>query len=71
MSFVGAAGRYQLNPVTGPAATEKETIVPTRHGAPLGAPTWIDLSSSDTDRAPFDAKTMALFHDIQFSEGWE
>ena len=25
--------------------------MPTRHGAPLGAPTWIDLSSSDTDRA--------------------
>jgi hypothetical protein len=25
--------------------------VPTRHGAPLGAPTWIDLSSSDTGRA--------------------
>ncbi|MEJ7603775.1 MAG: biopolymer transporter ExbD [Kofleriaceae bacterium] len=25
----------------------------------------------DTDRAPFDAKTMALFHDIQFSEGYE
>jgi predicted enzyme related to lactoylglutathione lyase len=25
--------------------------VPTRHGAPLGAPIWIDLSSSDTDRA--------------------
>ena len=25
----------------------------------------------DTDRAPFDAKTMALFHDIQFSEGFE
>jgi uncharacterized protein len=28
-----------------------ETIVPTRHGAPLGAPTWIDLSSSDVARA--------------------
>jgi predicted enzyme related to lactoylglutathione lyase len=25
--------------------------MPTRHGAPLGAPTWIDLSSSDVDRA--------------------
>ena len=25
--------------------------MPTRRGAPLGAPTWIDLSSSDTDRA--------------------
>jgi uncharacterized protein len=25
--------------------------VPTRHSAPLGAPTWIDLSSSDPDRA--------------------
>ncbi|MBV8930790.1 MAG: VOC family protein [Mycobacteriaceae bacterium] len=25
--------------------------MPTRHGAPLGAPTWIDLSTSDTPRA--------------------
>ena len=25
--------------------------MPIRHGAPLGAPTWIDLSSSDTDLA--------------------
>lgn len=25
--------------------------MPTRHGAPLGAPTWIDLMSSDLDRA--------------------
>lgn len=25
--------------------------MPTRHGAPLGAPTWIDLTSSDLDRA--------------------
>jgi len=25
--------------------------VPTRHGAPLGAPIWIDLTTSDLDRA--------------------
>lgn len=25
--------------------------MPIRHGAPLGAPTWIDLASSDVDRA--------------------
>ncbi|HEY5937816.1 MAG TPA: biopolymer transporter ExbD [Kofleriaceae bacterium] len=30
-----------------------------------------DDNRYDTDRAPYDAKTMALFHDIQFSEGWE
>jgi predicted enzyme related to lactoylglutathione lyase len=36
--------------VTEPAA-QGETIVPTRHNAPLGAPTWIDLSSSDTEAA--------------------
>jgi predicted enzyme related to lactoylglutathione lyase len=29
----------------------KETIVPTREGAPLGAPCWIDLATSDLDRA--------------------
>ncbi len=29
----------------------EETKVPTRERAPLGAPTWIDLSTSDTDRA--------------------
>jgi predicted enzyme related to lactoylglutathione lyase len=29
----------------------KETIVPTREGAPLGAPCWIDLLSSDLDRS--------------------
>jgi len=28
-----------------------ETVVPTRNRAPLGAPVWIDLSSSDTERA--------------------
>jgi predicted enzyme related to lactoylglutathione lyase len=49
MSFGVRAGRYQrtgyhYNP-------QGETIVPTRYGAPLGAPTWIDLSSSNTDRA--------------------
>ena len=31
--------------------TAKETIVPIREGAPLGAPCWIDLSTSDVDRA--------------------
>ena len=25
--------------------------MPTRHGAPLGAPCWIDLTTSDVDRA--------------------
>jgi predicted enzyme related to lactoylglutathione lyase len=29
----------------------KETIVAIREGAPLGAPCWIDLSTSDVDRA--------------------
>jgi uncharacterized protein len=29
----------------------KETIVPIRQGAPLGAPCWIDLLTSDLDRA--------------------
>jgi uncharacterized protein len=29
----------------------RRTIVPTRHGAPVGAPTWIDLASSDVERA--------------------
>jgi uncharacterized protein len=29
----------------------KETIVATRERAPLGAPTWIDLLSSDLDRS--------------------
>jgi uncharacterized protein len=36
--------------VTDPPPT-KETIVPTRHGAPQGAPTWIDLASSDVERS--------------------
>jgi uncharacterized protein len=38
-------------PDTRPTTTREETTVPTRPAAPLGAPTWIDLSSSDTDRA--------------------
>jgi predicted enzyme related to lactoylglutathione lyase len=29
----------------------KETIVPIRQGAPLGAPCWIDLATSDLDKA--------------------
>jgi uncharacterized protein len=29
----------------------KEIVVPARQGAPLGAPCWIDLSTSDVDRA--------------------
>jgi uncharacterized protein len=29
----------------------KETIVPIRKGAPLGAPCWIDLATSDLDKA--------------------
>jgi predicted enzyme related to lactoylglutathione lyase len=29
----------------------KETTVPTREGAPLGAPCWIDLATSDLERA--------------------
>lgn len=33
---------------TGPT---KEDYVPTRNGAPLGAPCWIDLTTSDVDRA--------------------
>jgi predicted enzyme related to lactoylglutathione lyase len=36
--------------VTDPT-TSKETVVPIRNSAPLGAPTWIDLATSDTDRA--------------------
>jgi predicted enzyme related to lactoylglutathione lyase len=36
--------------VTDPT-TSKETTVSVRQGAPLGAPCWIDLSTSDLDRA--------------------
>lgn len=36
---------------TGDRITDKETHVPVRTTAPLGAPTWIDLSTSDMDRA--------------------
>jgi predicted enzyme related to lactoylglutathione lyase len=35
---------------TDPSA-QGETIVPTRQGAPVGAPTWIDLATSDVERA--------------------
>src|SRR5205823_7072141 len=31
----------------------KETTVPIREGAPLGAPCWIDLLTSDLDRAKY------------------
>jgi uncharacterized protein len=34
-----------------PRYPEKETIVPIREGAPLGAPCWIDLATSDVDKA--------------------
>jgi uncharacterized protein len=31
--------------------THQEVIVPIRNGAPLGAPCWIDLASSEVERA--------------------
>ena len=31
--------------------THQEVIVPIRNGAPLGAPCWIDLTSSEVERA--------------------
>jgi predicted enzyme related to lactoylglutathione lyase len=40
-----------VNPASGPFVTHKEIIVPTRDDAPLGAPCWIDLTSSDIERA--------------------
>jgi catechol 2,3-dioxygenase-like lactoylglutathione lyase family enzyme len=39
-----------VNPDRG-ARTLKEVIVPIRDGAPSGAPCWIDLTTSDIDRA--------------------
>ncbi|SRX93806.1 hypothetical protein MSP7336_02049 [Mycobacterium shimoidei] len=40
-----------MKPDIGPPSYEKETLVPIRHRAPLGAPTWIDLTSSDLEKA--------------------
>jgi uncharacterized protein len=45
MSFGIGSSRYLRNP------NDKEDLVPIRHGAPLGAPCWIDLTTSDVDRA--------------------
>lgn len=44
MSLRAPGGRYRY-------PDRKDNTVPTRHGAPLGAPIWIDLTTSDLDRA--------------------
>jgi predicted enzyme related to lactoylglutathione lyase len=47
--FAGWSVLVQPNP--GPTQHREEIIVPIRDGAPLGAPCWIDLTTSDIDRA--------------------